>query len=196
MALKFKCTGCGEDIIVRYLKVGEVARCRNCGAEMAVPPTAVATTEKPSYEEPLPADPVERSEITEAGTLAGRWERLGAWVVDSLISWVPYLVTVLGERFPALVILGLLGLVGVFVIQLVFLSIDGQTIGKKVLKVKIVKVSTGKNGGFVTNVLLRVIVSLIPCIIPIYPLVDVLFIFRQDRRCIHDFIAGTRVVNA
>ena len=139
---------------------------------------------------------MEWSGVTEAGTLAGRWERLGAWVVDSLVSWVPYLVTVLGERFPALVILGFLGLVGQLVIQLVFLSVDGQTIGKKVLKIKIVKVSTGKNGGFVTNVLLRGIVSLIPCIIPVYPLVDVLFIFRHDRRCIHDFIAGTRVVTA
>jgi uncharacterized RDD family membrane protein YckC len=28
----------------------------------------------------------------------------------------------------------------------------------------------------------------------ILPLLDALFIFRQDRRCIHDLIAGTKVV--
>jgi uncharacterized RDD family membrane protein YckC len=31
-------------------------------------------------------------------------------------------------------------------------------------------------------------------IIPFYGLVDVLFIFREDKRCIHDLIAGTHVV--
>jgi hypothetical protein len=31
-------------------------------------------------------------------------------------------------------------------------------------------------------------------IIPFYGFVDVLFIFGQERRCLHDLIAGTRVV--
>jgi len=32
--------------------------------------------------------------------------------------------------------------------------------------------------------------------IPLYSVVDALFIFRNDRRCIHDLVAGTVVVNA
>ena len=53
---------------------------------------------------------------------------------------------------------------------------------------------TGENGGFVPNVLLRFIVNGLLWIIPLYGLVDILFIFRGDRRCIHDMIAGTQVV--
>jgi uncharacterized RDD family membrane protein YckC len=55
---------------------------------------------------------------------------------------------------------------------------------------------TDKNGGFGPNVLMRVILNGILGFIPFYSLVDVLFIFRDDRRCIHDLIAGTKVVEA
>ena len=40
MALKFQCKNCGEDIAVRFLKVGEAAECRHCGASNAVPESA------------------------------------------------------------------------------------------------------------------------------------------------------------
>jgi hypothetical protein len=33
-------------------------------------------------------------------------------------------------------------------------------------------------------------------LIPFYGLVDILFIFRGDRRCIHDWMARTKVVPA
>jgi hypothetical protein len=37
VALKFSCFKCGEEIIVRFLKPGEIAKCRKCGAAAAVP---------------------------------------------------------------------------------------------------------------------------------------------------------------
>jgi hypothetical protein len=40
MALKFQCKNCGKDIAVRFLTVGEVAECRNCGASNSVPESA------------------------------------------------------------------------------------------------------------------------------------------------------------
>ena len=40
MALKFQCKKCGKDIAVRFLTVGEVAECRNCGASNSVPESA------------------------------------------------------------------------------------------------------------------------------------------------------------
>ena len=49
MALKFKCPACGEYIITQFLKVGEVAKCRNCGTEVVVPENASGTDEEPKY---------------------------------------------------------------------------------------------------------------------------------------------------
>ena len=61
------------------------------------------------------------------------------------------------------------------------------------LDIKIVKLD-GANGGFMTNVLMRDIVNGLICLIPLYGLVDILFIFSEERRCIHDHIAGTKVI--
>ena len=40
MALKFRCKNCGEDMAVRFLKVGEIAECKNCRASNSVPDSA------------------------------------------------------------------------------------------------------------------------------------------------------------
>ena len=40
MAIKFQCRNCGKDIAVRFLKVGETAECRSCGASNPVPESA------------------------------------------------------------------------------------------------------------------------------------------------------------
>lgn len=40
MALKFRCRTCGKDIVIRFLKVGEAAECKNCGASNPVPESA------------------------------------------------------------------------------------------------------------------------------------------------------------
>ena len=85
------------------------------------------------------------------------------------------------------------------VYQMVMLARRGQTVGKRVMKIRIVKMD-GAVPGFVQAVLLRMIVSALPRAIPVvghlYTLIDLLFIFRADRRCLHDRIAGTRVVQA
>jgi predicted RNA-binding Zn-ribbon protein involved in translation (DUF1610 family) len=63
MALKFKCDNCGKEVIVKYLRRGETAKCRFCGVETVVPDDAVETGEEPmivrhlreAREEPIPA---------------------------------------------------------------------------------------------------------------------------------------------
>ncbi|PKB84029.1 MAG: hypothetical protein BZY88_00970 [SAR202 cluster bacterium Io17-Chloro-G9] len=130
-------------------------------------------------------------ELPQISDLAGRGSRLGAYVVDTLIYLVPALVLV--RLHP---ILSAIAFAAIFVYQMYLLSRDGQTLGKKVVGIRIVKVETGLNGGFVTNVLLRGMLNGLLGFIPLYGIVDLLFIFREDRRCIHDHIAGTQVVAA
>jgi uncharacterized RDD family membrane protein YckC len=139
---------------------------------------------------------MEGATASSGAPLASRGSRLGAALIDGLIAAVPYLFIAMGQDNGFLLAIGLIGFLALIVIQLRFLIVDGQTIGKKILRIKIVMVATGQNGGFVPNVVLRGIVNGLLGFVPFYSLVDVLFIFREDRRCIHDLIAKTRVVQA
>ena len=154
-----------------------------------------------------------------ADQLAGRGTRLVAKIIDSVIMgvmWIPFMLgggiaAVMGSGMEegadptgmVAALLGSMSISGLLTLVLVAVQIwllvkDGQTIGKKLTKIRIVKVDTGQNGGFVPNVLMRAVVhALINSITSgLYGLVDVLFIFRDDRRCAHDLIAGTTVVRA
>ena len=148
--------------------------------------------------------------------LAGRWERLGAQVVDGVIACVvalPGLGLVLAaggfkqdtdRSNPALLYSGIgllcLMFLALVAVQIYLLSAHGQTLGKKLLGVKIVNFADEANPGFVKAFLLRAfvngVIGAIPLIGGAYSLVDICFIFRDDRRCLHDLIAGTKVVKA
>lgn len=123
---------------------------------------------------------------------AQRGNRLLASIIDTACFVVMYLIAYAINE-PLFVVFGIAGLVGY---QMYLLTTLGQTIGKKAMNIKIVKTDTEENGGFVTNVLIRGILNGIIGFVPFYALVDILFIFREDRRCIHDLIASTRVVEA
>jgi uncharacterized RDD family membrane protein YckC len=93
----------------------------------------------------------------------------------------------------------LLGGLALLVIQLVLLAKRSQTIGKYVMKTQITNFQTHQPADFVKSFVLRSLVSgligAVPFVGAIYALADILLIFRQDRRCIHDLIAGTYVSN-
>lgn len=165
--------------------------CPNCGT--ANPDTALYCRNCGQLMEPLefPEQLQLAPEVEELGILANRSSRLIASIIDLLIIGGPY-VALFFIFFPLAVVYVL----GLAVVQVVLLTVAGQTLGKKALDIRIVKVETGRNGGFVTNVLLRSILNGALGLIPLYSLVDILFIFRSDRRCIHDLIAGTVVVKA
>jgi uncharacterized RDD family membrane protein YckC len=86
---------------------------------------------------------------------------------------------------------------GLALVQAYLVATTGQSIAKRLFKLKIVKVD-GAPVGFVSGVLLRHWLVLLLLQIPdanlVLFLADALFIFRKDRRCLHDLVAGTRVI--
>jgi uncharacterized RDD family membrane protein YckC len=136
--------------------------------------------------------------------LATRGSRLAAQFVDGLLFLAIYIplffAPAMGAESKAAVVGSSMAMLLIFfglaVLQIFFLSRDGQTIGKKAMKIRIVRYDDGGNPGFVKAVLLRAIVNGFIGIIPFYPLVDILFIFGAEQRCIHDLLAGTKVVQA
>jgi len=104
---------------------------------------------------------------------------------------------------------GTLGMVGIGLILLAVLVLAGlqiyllvtrsQTIGKFIVKTQIVDFESGQPAGFLKSFVVRSFVNgligAIPVAGPFYSIVDVLFIFRADRRCLHDLLASTSVVD-
>ena len=77
-------------------------------------------------------------------------------------------------------------------------STRGQSLGKRILGLRIVRFGTGAPAGFLHGWLLRAVVpgiiSCLPWIGYLFLIVNYCFIFREDRRCLHDLIADTCVV--
>lgn len=147
--------------------------------------------------------------------LAGLGERLGAAVLDSVIMLAMVLPVMFlvgyfqaamdavsrGEQLPLLLQFkwGAIGIVLFYLVQSFPLRASGQTWGKRVLKIKIVDLD-GNQPSFGRLAGLRYlpvqVANMIPFVGGLIVTVDMLMIFRRDRRCAHDLIAGTRVVKA
>ena len=76
----------------------------------------------------------------------------------------------------------------------------GQTIGKRLVGTRIVSVHTGRIIPFWKVFFVRYLPVSIAAQVPLagqlLVIINYLFIFRKDKRCIHDLIAGTRVIKA
>jgi uncharacterized RDD family membrane protein YckC len=99
----------------------------------------------------------------------------------------------------ALVSLLIIPLLLVGAVQTYLLYRHGQTVGKKLLRVRIVCTDGGR-ASLTRIALLRwcvpSLLGAIPRVGPLFGLANVLLIFRADRRCLHDHVAGTKVVVA
>lgn len=170
------------------------------------------------YEAPETSGRAEVLDLAEP-VLAGRGARLGAHLLDQLtiiLAILPGLVLMMadvlredfiwdqdaefGDRAVAGMFLMAAGGLGLLIYNIVLLTTRGQTIGKRIVSIQIVCYRDAAHAGFVRAVLLRALVNGLFAIVPLvgdfYPIVDALFIFGEERRCIHDYLAGTMVVKA
>lgn len=141
-----------------------------------------------------------------------RVKRLGAFLlngVSNLVWIVPIILSFamsggiqegIKSARPALavMVLGFILLVGMLVINGVLIHRHGQTIGKRMLDIAMVR-SDGDRMGLTRYIFLRALpiglLGLIPFVGKFAGLVNVLLIFGAQRRCLHDLIADTIVVD-
>ena len=159
------------------------------------------------------------SELLDPGLAkAGRAQRLLAILIDSMVIGVPAMFLAIAlpayqayvERAggqPAIsngALIGAMAVFGIFVIgyvayQFYWIWKNGQTLGKKIMKIKIVRVD-GSRASFPRIFFLRAMLPGVFGVIPVlgilFSLTDALFIFGEPQRCVHDYLADTIVVNA
>jgi uncharacterized RDD family membrane protein YckC len=141
--------------------------------------------------------------------LASRGARFAGAFIDGLLVAIlvwPYLLTTdywaratSGEAgVTDLLGLSLVSMILFLVLHGYLLHKHGQTIGKRLVGTRIVSVadnqiiSLGKVFGL--RYVPIQLASVLPFLGSFLPLIDVVFIFREDRRCLHDLIAGTKVI--
>ncbi|MDG2220403.1 MAG: RDD family protein [Rubripirellula sp.] len=166
--------------------------------ENAVNPYQVPTTQS---HQGMPVDP----------RLASRLTRLGAVVVDGIISslitfpmlyFTGFFNRALRAELTAMetTLMTLSGFAIFLALQGYLLATRGQTIGKMLVGIRIVDYTSGETVPFAKLIGLRYlplwIVTIIPFLGNFIVLIDTLAIFTSERRCLHDLIAGTKVVEA
>lgn len=166
---------------------------------------SLMTTDNPYR---APAASLEAQPAPQGIELAGRMERFGAAFIDGMISMALVLPVMYfsgyfdhpsSESFLATLGMQAASLALYFLVNGYFLKQSGQTLGKKMLGIKITDMHNN------VPPLLRILtlrylpwsaIAAVPVVGLFIPMIESLLIFRADRRCLHDLIAGTRVVKA
>lgn len=168
-----------------------------------------SNTTPPSQRYAPPAAEVADVSASGEAQLAGRGARLGGTIIDGVILlglwWVVGLVTPWNIFSPKMAEAGMVALLGMQLLGLLLFAIvngyllmtRGQTVGKMLLGMRILRPDgSAASPGRLIGLRYAVgwLLSALPFVGMFYALIDCLFIFRADRRCVHDLIAGTIVV--
>ena len=143
--------------------------------------------------------------------LASRGKRLGGVLLDVVITGVVAIPLLMTIDFSGLIEFSTSPtlaqtIASSFIGFAVFLALHGyllhkrgQTIGKYLVGTRIVLL-TGETPSLARTVLLRYVVPSIIDMVPyvgfLFAMANPLFIFGEERRCLHDYIAGTRVIDS
>ena len=169
-------------------------------------------TEFNPYEAPAAAVEDRSYAPTQESELADRGTRLAAKLLDGFIFGGALIIPIVvlfasiatrgisnsgnGFLIFAIVLIAAvtLGMIGW---NLLWLHRHGQTIAKRICQVRIVR-SDGGRASLGRLVGLRFfvpwLVGWVPIFGSLFGLVNICFIFREDRRCLHDLMADTMVV--
>jgi len=143
--------------------------------------------------------------------LASRGARLGAAIIDSIIGAAVTLPVMfatgiwdkaLGGSISIVetVLMAGFGFLMFILIHGYFLMKNGQTVGKKIVGTKIVSVDSNKILPFGRVLVYRylpiTVASNFPVVGQLLMTIDTLFILGKSKRCVHDQIAGTRVIRS
>ena len=143
-------------------------------------------------------------------TPASRMKRLGGSIIDSILAGIvqtPILILLFGtgmftgdEQLSLVetLISSAIGIVVFIILQGHYLKKYGQTIGKRILNMKIVTLEDEKpdiKRNLVPRYLFIFGVGAIPVAGPIIVTISFLFIFGKEHRCGHDLIAKTKVID-
>jgi uncharacterized RDD family membrane protein YckC len=148
-------------------------------------------------------------DVVTSAKLAHPFTRFSAAIADTLIG-LCYSIPLMfplgiwedissGRNPPVgrLISYTVLGFLGFLLVHGYLLMKNGQTIGKYLAGIRIADLR-GNTPDFARLILLRYVPMTLMASIPVVggflSLIDVLFIFRSDHRCVHDLLAGTKVV--
>lgn len=164
--------------------------------------------DEPNPYQPPAAEVADQPDNMEAFELAERGTRLSAYVIDGLVYIFPFLGVIVmaitadtasTENVMASVwgIIAFAGVLAILIANAVLLHRNGQTIGKRVLNIRIVR-GSGERAGLARLLLIRYfamgLITSIPYVGTAIWIADPLFIFRESRRCLHDQLADTIVI--
>lgn len=166
------------------------------------------------YSPPSATEPLTQDSQTSSHQLATRGSRFLASLLDGIIVTGPLLIVIFfilptfaSDQFEIWrfidnstylydIVFGLIFYILFLIINWVFLK-NGQTIGKKALKIQ-VRTLTGDipsaNDQAFRRYLFYNLISSIPVVGNILSLINILFIFGSEHRCLHDRVAGTIVI--
>ena len=156
------------------------------------------------YQSPsAPTSATYRSAYPLHAALASRWTRFCGAILDGLIMMVagiPGFAVLAAAGDDEIMVVGWVlavgGMLVVGIINWVMITQRGQSIAKRMLGMRIILRDTGALPGFLRGVILRTWVPFaINQFCNLFSLLDALWIFSDERQCIHDLIAGTVVLD-